>query len=353
MIHKTSRAYGINNAGSYANIKNYFEVIKVFKKISVFLLVILLTVALAACGSSDSDNSSSNSNDSSDKDNKESAKETITVDHELDSTDVPKNPENVVVFDYGALETLDKLDVPVKGVAKGSALPEYLSKYEGSEYKNVGSLIEPDFEAINELQPELIIISSRQSDAYKELSKIAPTIYVGIDNKNYMDSFTKNTKTLGKIFEKEDEANQALDDIKQSIQDLQDKTSDNDKKGLIVLSTGGKISAYGPGSRFGLVHDVFGVQPADENIEASTHGQKVTFEYVAEQDPDYLFVIDRDKAIGGDTVASEVLDNELVNGTKAAENDNIIYLNPNVWYLSGGGLLSMEEMIKEVDNGLE
>ncbi|GAA0431268.1 petrobactin ABC transporter substrate-binding protein YclQ [Lentibacillus halophilus] len=323
------------------------------KKFSAFLVVCLLAMALAACGSSDSTGSSGNTSDSSDKNNEESSNKTVTVNHKLDKTDVPKNPENVVVFDYGALETLDKLNVPVKGVAKGSALPEYLSKYEGSEYKNVGSLIEPDFEAINELQPELIIISGRQSDAYKELSKIAPTIYVGINNKNYMDSFTKNAKTLGKIFDKKDEVNQELDDIKQSIQNLQDKTSESDKKGLIVLSTGGKISAYGPGSRFGLIHDVFGVQPADENIEASTHGQKVTFEYVAEQDPDYLFVIDRDKAIGGDTVASEVLDNELVNGTKAAKNDHIVYLNPNVWYLSGGGLLSMEEMIKEVKNGLD
>lgn len=62
---------------------------------------------------------------------------------------------------------------------------------------------------------------------------------------------------------------------------------------LVVLSNGGKVSAFGPGSRFGMVHEVFGVKPADENVEVAQHGQNVSFEYIVDLDPDYLFVIDR------------------------------------------------------------
>ena len=56
------------------------------------------------------------------------------------------------------------------------------------------------------------------------------------------------------------------------------------------------MSAYGPNSRFGLVHDVLGYKAVDEKIDVSTHGQNITFEYIVEKNPDVLFVIDRDAA---------------------------------------------------------
>ena len=60
-------------------------------------------------------------------------------------------------------------------------------------------------------------------------------------------------------------------------------------KALIVLGSEGKVSAYGPSSRFGVIHDVFGFKAADEKIEVSTHGQNVTFEYILETNPRYTF----------------------------------------------------------------
>ena len=72
------------------------------------------------------------------------------------------------------------------------------------------------------------------------------------------------------------------------------------QKRLVILGSEGKVSAYGPNSRFGVIHDVFGYKAADEKIEVSTHGQNITFEYILETNPDVLFVIDRDAAVGGD-----------------------------------------------------
>ena len=42
-----------------------------------------------------------------------------------------------------------------------------------------------------------------------------------------------------------------------------------------MLVNEGQLSAYGKGSRFGLIHDTFGFKAADDKIEASTHGQSV------------------------------------------------------------------------------
>ena len=133
---------------------------------------------------------------------------------------------------------------------------------------------------------------------------------------------------------------------------LMKKQQANDAKALIVLGNEGKVSAYGPSSRFGIIHDVFGFKAADEKIEVSTHGQNITFEYILETNPDILFVVDRDAAVGGDASAKDSIENELVMKTNAYKNGKIIYLDPDYWYLSGGGLQSMKEMIKEVEEVL-
>ncbi|RRN74798.1 siderophore ABC transporter substrate-binding protein [Peribacillus simplex] len=313
------------------------------KKLSLLLLVAMLAVVAVACGSVKEKEESGTK--------KESGKsEEFTVKHQLGETKVKINPKKVVVFDMGALDTLDKLGVEVAAVPH-DGLPKYLSKYEGTT-ENAGGLKEPDFEKINEMAPDLILISGRQTEAYKELSEIAPTVYVGVDTANYMESFKENVTLLGKIFDKKDEAAKELARVEENINALKEKAP-KDKTGLIVLASGGKVSAYGPDSRFGIIHDVFGVPAVDDKLEVSTHGQSISFEYIAEKNPDYLFVVDRDAVAGDGAAAKETVENDIVKNTKAFKEGNIIYLDPNYWYLSGGGLESVDEMVKEVSKGLK
>src|SRR5699024_9701957 len=277
------------------------------KKFTLLLALSAIMILISACGASGEKNE--------DKGKDDSDKETITVKHELGETEVPKNPENVVVFDFGTLDTLDQLGIDVTGVPQAT-IPTYLEKYGSEDYENVESLKEPYFEKIDEVDPGLIIISGRQSDLYDQLKDIAPTIYLGVDTTLYMDSFKENLATIGEIFNKEEEVEKELAAIEDSIADLKQKAESSDQKALIILANDDKISAYGPNSRFGLIHDVFGVPAVDENIEASTHGMNVSFEYVTEQDPDLLYVIDRGAVIGGESSAKQVVENELMKKTK-------------------------------------
>ncbi len=313
-----------------------------------FLTIILMSVfvlALAACGDNDEGQATETETDDPE------GTEEVVVEHELGETTVEKNPENVVVFDFGSLDTLDKLDIDVAAVPKQN-IPEYLEKYDTDDYENVGSLKEPDFEKLSEVDPDLIIISGRQADLYDQLSELAPTVYLGIDTTDYMNSFEKNVGVVGEIFDKEDEAQTELDAIEDQIDATTKKAEEADKSGLIILANDDKISAFGPSSRFGLIHDVFGVKPIDEDIEGSTHGMNVTFEYVSEKDPDILYVVDRGAAIGEESSAKVVVENALMEKTKAYKEDNIVYLDPEYWYLSGGGLESVAKMVEEVDESL-
>ncbi|GAB2697402.1 siderophore ABC transporter substrate-binding protein [Paenibacillus thermoaerophilus] len=328
------------------------------RKWSLTALVVSMSLFAAACGGgSDSTGGSaaSSSPSASAASSPSAAPQELTIKHQLGEAKVKVNPQKVLVFDYGALDTLDKLGVNVTGVAQKN-VPPYLSKYKDAKYENIGTLQEPDYEKISALKPDLILISGRQQTAYPELNKIAPTVYVGVDNKNYMESFKTNMRTIGQIFGKTAEVEAELTNIDKAVEEVKAKAAASGKNGLIVLANEGAISAFGPGSRFGLIHDVLGVPAAEKNLDSSTpHGQSVSFEFIAEKNPDYLFVIDRGAAVGGTQGANAkaLIENELVKKTKAYANNNIVYLDQNYWYLSGGGLLSVAEMIGEINKALE
>lgn len=321
------------------------------KKFTFTLLIGFVLLFLAACGSDSEDTGTEDTNG-----DESSAAETVTVEHKLGTTEVPQKPEKVVVFDFGILDTIQKLEIDgVAGVPQAGVVPSYLEEYASSDYENIGSLKEPDFEKISEIDPDLIIISDRQAPLYDQLSELAPTIHLGVDFTNYMDSFKNNMQIVGEIFDKEAEVEEELTAIEETITDLKERAEASDQKALIILANDDKISAYGPNSRFGLIHDVFGVAPVDEGIEASTHGMNVSFEYVMEQNPDILYVVDRGAVVGGSgsESAQQLVENELVENTNAFKNDQIHYLNPEYWYLSGGGLISVSEMIKQIDETIE
>ncbi|WP_079505237.1 siderophore ABC transporter substrate-binding protein [Mesobacillus jeotgali] len=313
------------------------------KKFSWLVLVITMLFTLAACGPEEKTEATSASGTGEAKEMK--------VTHEYGEATVKKNPEKVVVFDFGVLDTLDELDVEVTGVPQ-AIVPEYLNKYAGKEYINVGSLKEPDFEAIHDMNPDVIFISARQAELYDQFEEIAPTVFVGMDYTDYMGSFEKNMKLIGEIFEKEKVVADKLKEINASVAEINKEASSADEKALLVLANEGKVSAYGAGSRYGFIHDEFGFKAADEKIEASTHGQSITFEYILEKNPGILFVIDRTAAVGGEVGAKETIENELVKKTDAFKNGKIIYLDGTNWYLSGGGLQSLQSMIDEVRSAL-
>ncbi|MFC0470566.1 ABC transporter substrate-binding protein [Halalkalibacter kiskunsagensis] len=102
-----------------------------------------------------------------------------------------------------------------------------------------------------------------------------------------------------------------------------------------------------------MLHNEFGVTPVDETIEVSSHGQNISFEYIAEKNPEYLFVVDRGAIVGGESSGQQTVENDLVKGTQAFENGNIVYLDPVYWYITGGGITSTAGMIAEVEAAIQ
>ena len=275
--------------------------------------------------------------------------ETVTLTHSLGTIDVLKNPQRVVVLDYSALENLDFLGIKPVAVPK-SNLPSHLRKYgDDPSIVDVGSITEANLEKINEVNPDLIIMGGRIIDFYNQLSGIAPVLYPQItDADDYMAAFEKNLNDLALLFDKQDEVDIALEGVRKKVEEVNEVTSGSDAKALILLHNRGRFSAYGSGSRFGMVHDVLGVREAVEGLEVHRHGNPVSSEFVQKTNPDILFIVDRSMVVDKAILDKAEVENKLIQQTNAAKNSKIYYLSPEMWYLAGGGITSLNIMIDEV-----
>src|SRR5690606_38252236 len=271
----------------------------------------------------------------------------ITIKHAQGETTLPDTPKKVIVFDMASLDTLDALGVEVAGVPGGNK-PDSLKKYEGDEYLKVGTLFEPDFEAVNAAEPDLIIVGGRSAPKYADLSKIAPTIDMTSAPDDFLNNMKANVKTLASVFGKDEEAQARLAKLDESIAALKVKAA-NAGRVLTILTTGGRMSAHGKGGRFTIVYDDFGMTPAAEDLKVGTHGQSISNEFILENNPDWLLVVDRDAAIGQEGQAAEqVLNNELVTQANAWKNNHVVYLNAANWYIIGGGLNAVQANVDEL-----
>lgn len=281
-----------------------------------------------------------------------SAAAEIVIKHTKGEVSLKEKPQKVFVFDMASLDTLTALGVEVAGVPGGSK-PDYLSEYEGDGVEKIGTLFEPDYEAINAGEPDLIIVGGRSSAKYEDLAKIAPTIDLTVDATRFHENAKENVRKLATIFDKKAEADTLIARFDETNAALKAEAA-NAGKGVLVLTTGGKMSTYGLGSRFGMLFSEYGVQVADKDIKVGRHGQPISFEYILEKNPDWLFVIDRDAAIGREgQSAKQFLDNEIVAQTTAWKNGHVVYLDAASWYLVGGGITAMQRTVDQLTEAFD
>ena len=86
-------------------------------------------------------------------------------------------------------------------------------------------------------------------------------------------------------------------------------------------------------------------------VQTLQHGQQISFEFIAQYNPDNIIVMDR-VVITGDQAppASDLLNNDLIKDVNAFKNNKVFYVDPHVWYVETGGLNSTKHMIEEMDS---
>ena len=127
----------------------------------------------------------------------------VTVPTATGEAQIETTPDTVAVFDIAAVDTISALGVEIAGVPNSLYLNRLNDVAQNATV--VGTLFEPDFEALANLNPDLIIAGGRSSAQVEALSRLAPTLDMTITPDGYVDQIRARTTAYGEIFGKQAE----------------------------------------------------------------------------------------------------------------------------------------------------
>ncbi|WP_439632256.1 siderophore ABC transporter substrate-binding protein [Shinella sp.] len=259
---------------------------------------------------------------------------------------VEGTPKTIAVYDVAAIDTLARLGIRPAGVPDKLYVSQLEPVKDGAAV--IGTLFEPDLEALSALDPDLIIVGARSAARMDAVAQVARTLDMTIDGEDLFAKAKERLATYGELFGKTAEADAIARELDAKLAAAKAAVAGKGKA-LIVMTNGPKVSAYGPGSRFGWVHTALGLPPAIAAIDAATHGEAVSFEFIREANPDWLLVLDRAAAVGSNEQAAKVtLDNELVAATNAWKKGQVVYLPAPDFYIAAGGVQSLERVLATI-----
>lgn len=279
----------------------------------------------------------------------------ITITHKLGTTTITKQPTKVAALDMNEVDFLEQLNVPIEGMVK-DFIPHFLEKYKNdNNIEDLGSIVQPNIEKIHALKPDLILMTPLHSKSYDELSQIAPTIHYDVDFKTSNDQIStikNHLLTLGKIFNKQDLAQQKANEIDTKLHQVKQVTANRPEKALIVMHNNGAFSNFGTKSRYGFVFNEFGVKSASTATQENLHGEPISSEFINQADPDILYIIDRTAVMEHRPVINaESVNNPLLKQTKAWKNGHVVFVDADAWYTTAASPTSIKIMIDDVIKG--
>ena len=261
---------------------------------------------------------------------------------------VPVNPQRVVALDNRTFETLQDWGIELAAVPK-AVMPKDLVYVADESVQDIGSHNEPNLEIIAAVDPELVIIGQRFAGRYDEIKALVPNavvINLNFDvstsaehpGDNLIDGLKNSTLALGAIFDKNAEAAQLVADFDKAIADAKEAYNGTDTVISVVVS-GGNIGYSAPrtGRVWGPMYEVFGwVSPLEVAGATSDHqGDDISVEAIAQSNPDWIFVLDRDAATSaadGSTSARDVIDNSpALQNTTAVTQGQTVYAPPDTY----------------------
>ncbi|WP_291408624.1 ABC transporter substrate-binding protein [Devosia sp.] len=272
--------------------------------------------------------------------------------HAQGETTLSGVPEKVLVQDWAVFDDLNALGVAVAGVPSSNA-PAYLNGKVPADALQIGSLFEPDFEGIAAAEADVYFVAARSRTAIETSKDILPTIDLSVDNGSIVEGVKKNMTTLGDIFgleAKATELNAALDAKVAEVK----AAAEGKGSALVLVTNAGKLGVYGPDSRVSWIYNEVGMPSALASVKDGDHGgDSVSFEFLLEVNPDWVFVVDRDAGTGENAGAAQaLLDNELFNQTTAAKEGHIVYVDPQASYITMHGYQGVLLLLDQVLAGL-
>ncbi|MBM6614358.1 ABC transporter substrate-binding protein [Desemzia sp. RIT804] len=273
--------------------------------------------------------------------------EMITIFDAKGEVEVPKDPKRIVDLS-GNSDILSILGYKVVGTANSDAydytkFPSYLEDIlEGADILGYSMQDTFDIEAIMNLEPDMIILSTVQEKVYEQLKDIAPTVMIQLEALNWQE----DVKAVGTVFNQVDKAETWLSEYNRKALAIGDEIKENhgeDTTYLAFLASGGQFFVF-DGAGFGnILYEDMGLRKPDGMPEQTDISLPVvTYEGLAAIEADYIFAIatDEDLAI--------LQENPIWNNLPAVKAGNVITLDASPYFNQGYSPIGRELLLDEI-----
>lgn len=319
-------------------------------------LVTAVGLSLGACGGPAADDGSTGSGDSA------SQGSTVTIEDNRGTVDVTLPVQRAASADNRTFEVLAQWGVPLVAVPK-SLMPSTVTAYNGDDVADLKDHREPDLEALVAANPDLIISGQRFSqydDQMAELNPGVPLLDLEPREGQPLDAeLSRQVTALGQVFGKETEAEQLVSDFNAALERAKN-AYDGSSTVMAVNVSGGEIGYVAPtvGRTWGPLYDLLGLKPALE-VEGSSSNHKgddISVEKIAESDPEWLLVLDRDGAIAADeegyTPAEDVIaGNSALQNVSAVTKGQIVYAPKDTY--TNESIITYTEILSSMADAFE
>jgi iron complex transport system substrate-binding protein len=289
------------------------------------LVAATMALAIGACGDDD-DAATPAGND---------AAQPRSVVHAMGTTRINGTPERVVVLDTGELDSAVALGVEPVGAVEpiaAAGFPAYLADaVKGVEI--VGTIEQPNIEAVAALEPDLILSSKLRHEAiYDQLSRIAPTVFTEEVGVTWKENFALHGRALGKA----QEARRLQAEYRTEAGELSDELADKRARPAVsvVRSVGDEVRIYEKANFLGTILEDVGLPrpPPQDDDEFTT---TATDERIPALDGDVMFL----SRFGNDhRLLSRLQDNRLWSRLRVVRAKRIYEVPDNLWFLGIGNL---------------
>ncbi|MFB8763695.1 siderophore ABC transporter substrate-binding protein [Nocardiopsis alba] len=288
--------------------------------------------------------------------------DTIEVEDNNGAQQVATPPTSVVALDNRTFETLSDWGVELSAAAV-SLMPDTIDYIEDDSILDVGTHNEPDLETIVAAEPDLVVNGQRFAQYHDDIASLVPDATILELDPREGEPFDAELKrqitVLGEVFDKQDEAEQVIADFDAAVERVE-AAYDEDQTVMAVTTSGGEIGylAPGVGRTLGPAFDIFDLTPALEVDGASDdhQGDDISVEAIADSDPDWILVMDRDAAVAADEDGYETAENilsasEALSGVSAVKDEQIVYMPVDTY--TNEGIQTYTEFFNAFADALE
>ena len=271
---------------------------------------------------------------------------TVEIEDNNGTLTVNVPPTSVVALDNRTFETLAAWGVELSAAAR-TLMPSTNPLKDDDSIPDLGNHREPNLELIVAAEPDLIVNGQRFTDFFDDIATLAPdAVQLNLEPREgepFDAELKRQVTVLGRVFGKEAEAEALNGEFDASIEAVRAAYTEGETV-MAVNVSGGNVGYIAPslGRTLGPLFDIFGFTPALQVDGASDdhQGDDISVEAIADANPDWILVMDRDAAVSADDpeykpAAQVIEESAALQGVTAVAEGNIIYMPADTYTNEG------------------